>query len=296
MATSTGIISNYLENRLLNYLFGLPSQSFTMPTVMYLSLYTSVGGAGDGNTGSELHQSITHIEEPLRPTIDIAAGALALDGLEIYNTEAIIFEQAVRNWGTVTGWGLMDSPTHATGNLLFWGMFDTPVSNPLGNTFKIDIGKLRMIFSQPTWSTPRGGWTIFSSTAMADWVVNGNSIDYLITGANIALGRNVIVDNTTNNLFSSWIEINIATCPSYSRKNIISSNWSTPSDGTISNITEVVFTAQATEAWGSITDVVLYDISTGTKPIFWGHLESPITVLTNDGFAFPIARLSVTLR
>lgn len=294
MATSTGIISNYLENKLLDHI--LKGISYTMPTHMWLTVYNVAGGAGEGNTGTEITMgNLFGVEwEYSRPEIDISAGDLALDGLYIYNTAPKIFNQATTNyWGTVTGWGLKDTEGgYYPGNLLFWGMFDTSIGNPTGNTLRLGTNKLRMIFSTPSVYQAFGmyGWTTFSSAAMANWVVNGIPFDLASGGVYIALGKNVILNNTTEGLFSTWTEIDTLACPSYSRKLISPAGWNSVSDGATSNINEIVFTTSATEPWGSITDVVLYD-STNTNPLFYGHISNEIIMNTGDAFSFPIQYL-----
>jgi hypothetical protein len=295
MGTSTGIISNYLEDKILNHI--LKGIAYTMPTHMWLTVYTG-DGAGEGNTGlGEITiGGYSNVSLGLaRPEIDISAGALALDGLYIYNTEPIIFTQATTNWGTVTGWGLKDwsGMDYMAGNLLFWGMFDTPIANPSGNTLRIGTNKLRMVFSTPS-TYQAYGWTTFSSAAMANWVVNGIPFDWASGGVYIALGRNVILNNTTEQLFSSWTEVNTLTCPSYSRKLILANYWNAPVNSTSSNYSEIVFTTDATESWGSITDVVLYD-TTNTNPLFWGHLANEIIINIGDGFTFLAEELSVSI-
>jgi len=281
MGTSTNIMSNYLENKILQHiLLGTP---YTMPQDVWLGLHFNLLGAGDGDTGNERTGFITRD----RQKITCISGLEIID-YTIKNIATISFDEAVSDWGTLYGWGFYDASV--SGNLLFWGELDTPVANPIGQIFRIIAGNLTMIFSQPNIAPPMGGWTTFSSLAMANWLVNGISLDSTLTGVYIALGREVIQNNQTDHLFDSWIEISAS---DYSRIHMVLADWETYHyDGTISNLYEIPFVNSAIQNWGIISDYVFYD--SGNNPILWGHLNDPVTVNTGDGFKFLSNSLSIS--
>lgn len=280
MATSTGVISNYLENKILNSL--LKGVSYTPPTTRYIALYTDSTGAGDGDSGNEL-TCTNYDREQLPPTF-----VFTISGSMAINPESIVFNQPCSTMGTmVYGWGYRDAAT--AGNLLFHGLFDSPESLSYYESLRIPAGNLQL--SLYGTSTTNGGWGASSASTIISWLVNGTSLGFIPNGAQVALGRDIVL-NSGNNLIS-WTE---CTGTGYSRKIVPISNWSTSTNGFSYNTSDIVFLSEITDdTWGTISDIVLYDNDTGNIPIFWGHLSIAVTPLKGDGFKISAGSLLVTL-
>jgi hypothetical protein len=135
-------MSDYLENKLVDHIFrGL---AYTMPTVLYVGLYTSApadAGGGTAVTGGD------YARAQLDPSYsnwkgtgaEVTNTASAGTGGQTKNAATLTFPTPSANWGTITHWGLFD---HATaGNLLAWGSLTTPKTVNNGDpapTFAVD--------------------------------------------------------------------------------------------------------------------------------------------------------------
>lgn len=99
-------LSDFAENELLDHLLG--TGSWSMPSQVYVGLYTSApsdaGGGTEVSGGSYARQAVD---------FDAASGGATNP------TADIEFPTATANWGTVTHVGLFTAST--SGNLLMWG-------------------------------------------------------------------------------------------------------------------------------------------------------------------------------
>lgn len=115
-------LSDYAENELLDHLLG--TGSWTMPSQVYVALYTSApsdaGGGTEVSGGSYARQAVD---------FDAASGGAT-------NPDADVeFPTATASWGTVTHVGLFDAST--SGNLLMWGALAQSKAVGSGDTFVI---------------------------------------------------------------------------------------------------------------------------------------------------------------
>jgi hypothetical protein len=274
MATSTGVMSSYLARFLIRNL--LRGSNFTLPDYYWVGVYTNPEGAGEADTGTEKTGGMMDLS---RVTITLPTD-IQIENNIIYNTGVLTFAEAASpGWGTIYGWGIKDAAT--AGNLLFWGLFDTPIIVSTGQKLRIDAGDLRITLCQA--NTTNGGWTVFGANEVLKYLINRTTFDWSVSGTQLALGRSVLVNNTTDNLFSSWTEISTSGT-GYTRLPMGILDWSYPVDNYTKNVYEMVFTTAATADWGQVSDVVLYDNVTQANPLFWGHISSPITVNAGDGF------------
>jgi len=279
MATSTGIMSNYYETSILNHM--LRGINLALPTYFWLTVYSNADGAGEADTGTE---KTTGVGEFSRVGILRSTELQAIDNL-MSNLNALTFAQASSAWGTIYGWGLKNSST--AGNLLFWGLFDTPIVVDAGETLRIAADDLPIALYNL--DSTHGGWSAFAASGTINWLVNNTPFTYTQNGTQLALGRNISLDSANNLL--SWTE---CTGTGYARKLMTIGEWSSPSNGTCSNINEQVFIAEAIDGtWGTISDIVLYDNDTGINPIFWGHLPTALVISAGDGFKIPVGGISV---
>jgi hypothetical protein len=120
-------MSNYLENALINVT--LRATSYTAPTTVYVSLWTS--DPTDAGSGTEVSGG-----SYARTAVTFAAPS---NGVTTNNAD-VTFPTATASWGTV-GWiGINDALT--TGNLLYHTALDTSKTIDSGDIFKISTGNL----------------------------------------------------------------------------------------------------------------------------------------------------------
>lgn len=120
-----GNLSNYLENKLLDHFLG--TSAYTMPTTVYVGLYTVVptdaGGGTQVTGGSYARQT--------------AAFSAAASGTTS-NTANIDF--AGMPAATTVAIGVFDALT--SGNLLLWGTLTANKTTDAGDTLRIATGDL----------------------------------------------------------------------------------------------------------------------------------------------------------
>jgi len=127
-------MSNYLENALINAT--LRNTSYTSPTTVYVSLWTS--DPTDAASGTEVSTSGTSYA---RTSVTFGAPS---NGVSTNNAD-VTFPTATASWGTV-GWiGINDNSTG--GNLLYHTALDTAKAIDSGDIFKIASGNLSVTLS-----------------------------------------------------------------------------------------------------------------------------------------------------
>lgn len=100
-------MSNYLENEILDHILG--TGSWTMPTNVYLALFTAVA---DGEAGTVTEVSGSGYSRQSTAFAAASGGVASNSAIETFTASG-------GNWGTITHWGLYDAST--SGNLLIYG-------------------------------------------------------------------------------------------------------------------------------------------------------------------------------
>ena len=106
-----GSKANYLENALLDHVFG--GSSFSKPATVYVALFTvtpnDAGGGTEvsGNGYARVAVTNNNTNWPAASSGEKSNGA------------AITFPISTGSWGTVVAFGIFDAAT--SGNLLYWG-------------------------------------------------------------------------------------------------------------------------------------------------------------------------------
>ena len=120
-----GNLSNYLENKLLDHFLG--TTAYTMPTTVYVGLYTvaptDAGGGTQVTGGSYARQTATFSAAASGTTSNTANIDFA--GMPAATTVAI---------------GVFDALT--SGNLLLWGTLTANKTTDAGDTLRIATGDL----------------------------------------------------------------------------------------------------------------------------------------------------------
>lgn len=125
--------SNYLENKVLNYLFN--GAAFSLSTI-YVGLFTaSPTDAGNGTEVSGNGYARVGITCNTTNFPTTSNGTIS-NGLEVP------FPTPTGNWGTVTHLGVFDAATG--GNLLFWGPLVQSRNIATGATVRIEQNQLSM--------------------------------------------------------------------------------------------------------------------------------------------------------
>lgn len=119
--------TDYLENALLDHVLG--TVEFTMPTQLYLALFTAAPGEAGG--GTEVAGSGYG-----REAIDFAAAAAGVAA----NSALITFTASGGDWGTVSSWALFDAET--SGNMLFYGSLSISRTVLDGDSLTVAIGAI----------------------------------------------------------------------------------------------------------------------------------------------------------
>lgn len=126
--------SNYLENKILNYIFN--GGSFTAPTNVYIALYTvaptDAGGGTEVSGGSYARAAIAcNTSEFPTTTTGI-----------ITNANDIAYPQASANWGSIVAFAIMDASSG--GNQLYWNNITPPKPVNINDFLVIAAGQLEI--------------------------------------------------------------------------------------------------------------------------------------------------------
>lgn len=116
--------SNYLENKVLDHVFG--GVAYTAPATLYCALFTS--DPGETGSGTEVSGG-----SYARRTI-----AFTVTGNAASNTSAVEFPTATGSWGTITHAAVYDAST--AGNLLAYGALSTSKTIASGDVLRIPAG------------------------------------------------------------------------------------------------------------------------------------------------------------
>lgn len=145
-------MSNYLENKLIDFLFRGNPASLPAPTVIEVALCTAA--PTDASTGATIAEvtGSGYQRTPLSPSTTnwaatdapaSTANPSAGTGGTTSNNSAITFPTATGNWSAqITHIALVDSHTIGAGNVLFWGALTVPKTVTNGDTLSFAISQL----------------------------------------------------------------------------------------------------------------------------------------------------------
>lgn len=130
-----GSFSDYLENKVLDHLFGGASYSQLGDVYVALSTTTPV----DAGTNFTEPSGGSYARAQIQNESGDAEWAAAASGSKA-NAVAVAFPQATGDWGTITHFGIYDASSD--GNLLVWGELTTPATVTTSDTLTFAIGDL----------------------------------------------------------------------------------------------------------------------------------------------------------
>lgn len=119
--------SNYLENKIIDHVFR--NRSFTVPTTIYVALYTAApsdAGGGTEVTGGSYARVQVGPSDTAWEATQGGTPAAASSGTTgaTQNAAAITFPAPTANWGSVTHFAILDAST--AGNFLYAGALAIP--------------------------------------------------------------------------------------------------------------------------------------------------------------------------
>jgi hypothetical protein len=127
-----GSKSNYLENKLLDHVYGGPD--YPRPATVYVALFTAAPTDSGGGT---------EVSGPGYARVGVTNNATnwpASSGGSKSNGTTITFPTATGAWGSVGSFATYDS--ESGGNLLHWGTVDTPKSYDVDDVASFPPGTL----------------------------------------------------------------------------------------------------------------------------------------------------------
>lgn len=128
-------LTDYAENEILDHSLG--TGSWTMPTQLYLGLFTS--NPGDTVTvGGVAQGEVANSNGYARQSIDFGAAS----GGSASNSTSVSFTASGGSWGTVTHAVLFDSGTYGAGNAIWHGALNSSRVVGDGDTLTVSIGQL----------------------------------------------------------------------------------------------------------------------------------------------------------
>ena len=264
---TTGIISNDLENALINHIFR--NQEYASPgTSIYVGLFTDETEQDDDNSGTEVsggnyaRVQVTSWDAPV-------SGSTA-------NTGSIDFPEASDSWGNVRYVGILDDSS--SGSLLFWGQFSSDEEVGNGDVYSIDAGDLDIYI---------GGNVSFALSAS---IINHVLRDTAMSVGGSKVYAALYFDDPTQ----SDVGTEVSGSAGYSRKNI--TDWFPPVSGSTGNSSTVEFDA-ATSDWGEVGYVGIRNTESGDPGdlYFGGALDEPKTIGSGDIFRFSASALHAVL-
>ena len=125
--------SNYVKTNTLDA--WLNGQAFTIPSNLYVALYTTNPNAD--NSGTEVSGG-----SYARALLSVADATISGDNGVCTNDSVVQFNEATASWGTPTYFGVLDASTG--GNLLFYGSLPTTFTVTAGLAPKFNIGELQI--------------------------------------------------------------------------------------------------------------------------------------------------------
>lgn len=264
---TTGVISDYLENKILDHT--LRNTAYTSPgTSIYIALFTDAAVQDDANSGIEVTGGDY-------ARVQVSAWNAPTSGSSA-NTGDITFATASANWGNIRYIGIMDAATD--GNLLFWGQLTEDKDVTDGDTFSISAGDI----------------DLYIGNALS-YAASGSIINHVLRNTAMTVsGSKVYVSLYFNDPTANDTGTEISGSAGYTRKNI--TQWSNPVAGSSVNIAVEAF-SPATSTWGEVTHIGIKNAegAIGGDLVYYGALTISRTVGNGDTFRFSASALSVSV-
>lgn len=264
-------LSDYLELKLLDHLLG--GSDYTPAANVYIALYSAAptdAGGGTEATGSG------YARKPVANNLTNFPAAVS--GAKSNGT-SIAFAAATGAWSAsanMTHFGIFDALSG--GNLLAWGVIETPFAVANTDTPTIAVGALTFAFTGTFADNARNG--LLDLAFGAQTYTRPSSVyaalltappGYTGGGTEVA-GGSYIRTTITNN----------------------ATNFPAAATGSKANGVAIAF-ATPTADWGAVTDFALYDSGSGGNLLYFKQLTVTRTVLSGQTFSVAAGALTITL-
>ena len=131
------MLTKYAASKLINHLLGI--DAFTMPTTVYLCLFTA-DPTTDGAFTNEVPSSRGYARQDATSVMSTSAGGVASES----ESDVSFGPDITGDWGLITHVGLVDNATLGAGNLLTYKALGATYQRTIriGDTFKVPSGSL----------------------------------------------------------------------------------------------------------------------------------------------------------
>lgn len=260
--------SDYLEQKLLDHLFGLAA--YTAPATMYLALFTALT-SGETPTVTEAAGG-----SYARVAITNDATGWSRASNTVTNDNILTFTTATGSQGTVTHWGLYDASSG--GNLLIYGELPSPTAIVNGTTFRVAAGQLSITLNAK--STYAAGKLLDHLFGIASWTVPTDQYIACFTANPTDAGGGTEVSTSGT---------------AYAREQVTNgaAGW-TRTGSAVTNDNDIEWD-EATASYGSVTGHAAFDASSGGNMLWWAPRSSPVTVGAGSILGISAGDLTYTL-
>jgi hypothetical protein len=264
---STNVISNDLENKLLDHVLG--GTAYTPASTIYVALCTAA--VTDSDTG-------TTITEPTGWTPAYARKAItysAASGRACVSSGDVAWSTLTAGSSTVTHIAICDALT--LGNILWYGELDFPMAYGVGDTPELKS-------TDCTASFVAGGMSTYLANKLLDLVLRNQAYSQPTIYA--ALATTTIVDS------DNQAAMDEADYTGYDQ--VAVSSWDAAVAGVADNTSTFSFGA-CTGGSNTVTDGALLDGDSGANILFYGALASSLAVTTGVTPRFPAGEWDNTM-
>jgi len=283
---TTGMISNYLEDRLVN--FTLRGTYYPSGSSVWLALFTT--SPWESGSGIEVSQRATG-NYSRKAVIN---GFTVTNG-EAYNKANIAFPTTSASWGTITHIGIMSaSQASASTCLLFYGEMAEPQTVSTANMeVLVPTGELRVALGEggtsiPRTTIPNSQWAYPFCNTLLDNLLNG--APYSGTLSSVYIGLYITMPDKFD---LGGIEVSAL---NYTRKRVSAgtgNGWATTTNGSTCNINLVPFITKSAYHWGTVEGLCIRSALTGGMLLYRGYLNHPITITYGDTFSISASAIQV---
>ena len=262
--TTVKAMSDYIEGIVISLTFRTGANITTAPK---LALFTT--NPTDANTGTEVSRG-GYVRQPLP--------LFTKNGTYFQNSVKITFPEATENWGIITHIGIMSATTG--GSLYFHAQLERVCDMQEGDIFEIGVGKLRVSL-----------YGAYGSEYIKDKFLN------------LLLNANYYTFNDPLTYLGLLTNSGEVSGKNYARKKVEKSQWSETVEETeegghliynTNSYNSVVFN-KASDDWGEITRVGIYDAATGGHCIYIANLKYPQYIDDEDRIKFPSKTLRIMI-
>ncbi len=131
-----GSFTDYLENKLLDHVFGCGTRNYTSPVNIEVALSTTtIAEDGTGITEPSSTAGYARVSTSGSDWSSASSG-------QVTNATEIVFPQATSDWGTITDFALFEVDSVGNRTMIAYGTLTTPKSVSTGDTAKFAVGDI----------------------------------------------------------------------------------------------------------------------------------------------------------